>query len=176
MSSATRSKYHADMADWAGSHHGDLERLVLDAALELIAAPARHFTEQADLLTAIAVEGYGMLADVYGSEPLSLLDLGTRYVRFAVDHPAHVAVMLRPEVHGRNSAEVAAARARVRAVLHASVAAFHLRAGRDETAMALAAWSFAHGFVTLWPAGGAEAMTDRDPSASFRALAQTTFR
>ena len=74
------------MSQRATYHHGDLRRVLLDTAVELItergtdavslrelarragvshAAPAHHFTDKAGLFTALAVEGYGMLADSF---------------------------------------------------------------------------------------------------------------
>src|SRR3954465_7674531 len=107
-------------------HHGDLRRAVLDAALEVIAdagpgaislrdlarragvshaAPAHHFKDKAGLLTAIAVEGNELLADsltdALDEERTGLIDLGVRYVRFALEHPAHFEVMYRPDLYHR---------------------------------------------------------------------------
>ena len=104
-----------------GYHHGDLRRAVLDAALEMIAtdgpaavslrelarraqvshaAPAHHFKDKAGLLTAIAVEGYRLLGDALTAASSvgqrRLLETGVAYVQFALDHPAHFAVTLKP--------------------------------------------------------------------------------
>ena len=75
-------------------HHGDLRRALLAAALDVIAtdgpaalslrdlarragvshaAPAHHFRDRTGLLTAVAVEGYGMLADAL-ARPADLRD------------------------------------------------------------------------------------------------------
>ncbi len=72
------------MTDTRAYHHGDLRRALLAAALEAIeesgpaalslrdlarragvshAAPAHHFGDKAGLLTALAAEGFDLLAD-----------------------------------------------------------------------------------------------------------------
>lgn len=151
-------------------HHGDLRRAVLTAALEVIAAdgpgaislrdlarragvshaaPAHHFKDRTGLLTAIATEGYGLLADalaqVPGGTADSLRELGVRYVRFALDHPAHFEVMHRPQLLREDDPELVAARGRAWGQLEAGVAG----RGPDLRRSALAAWSLAHGYATL---------------------------
>ncbi|MET9865788.1 TetR/AcrR family transcriptional regulator, partial [Streptomyces sp. NPDC006386] len=99
-------------------HHGDLRRAILTAALDAIAvdgpsglslrdlarragvshaAPAHHFKDRAGLLTAIAAEGFGLLATAL-REAADLKEAGVRYVRFAREHPAHFQVMFAPEL------------------------------------------------------------------------------
>src|SRR4051812_1871971 len=97
-------------------HHGDLRRAVLDGALAAIeadgpaalslrdiarragvshAAPAHHFGDKAGVLTAIATEGYGVLAESLrqaNEDGGALVDGGSAYVRFAVTHRAHFEV------------------------------------------------------------------------------------
>jgi AcrR family transcriptional regulator len=176
-------------------HHGDLRRAVLDAAIEVItvagpgavslrdlarragvshAAPAHHFTDKAGLLTAIAVEGYELLAGFLDGNPDALRELGVRYVRFALDHPAHFEVMFRPELHHRDAPELVAARERTRLLLAGGVSGLPLaRRGPDAQIAAFAAWSLAHGFATLWRSGNLP--TDRDPAEVFRAIAGQAF-
>ncbi len=107
-------------------HHGDLRRALLSTALEVIrsdgvaaislrdlarraevshAAPAHHFEDKAGLLTAIAREGFELLADALTAVPADaahrLREMGVRYVEFALGHPAHFEVMFRPQLlHG----------------------------------------------------------------------------
>ena len=58
------------------------------------AAPAHHFTDRRGLFTALAAEGFGMLADsADGARGRSFIDAATAYVRFAIDHPGHYEVM-----------------------------------------------------------------------------------
>src|SRR4029453_17310460 len=102
-------------------HHGDLPRALLEAAVEAAAevgaaavslrdlarragvshaAPAHHFGDKAGLLTAVATEGFELLADELTDARdtgADFLGIGVRYVGFAVDHRAHFEVMYRPD-------------------------------------------------------------------------------
>ncbi|MFD8010594.1 TetR/AcrR family transcriptional regulator [Streptomyces sp. NPDC058955] len=148
-------------------HHGDLRQAVLSAALDVIAAdgpgalslrdlarragvshaaPAHHFGDRTGLLTAIAAQGFGLLADALAGGA-SLADRGRRYVRFAADHPAHFQVMFAPALLRADDPDLTAARERAGAELRAGVTA---RTGRDARATGIAAWSLAHGFATLY--------------------------
>src|ERR1044072_2548365 len=119
-------------------HHGDLRRVLIAAALELIAergpaavslrdlarvagvshaAPAHHFGDKAGLFTAIAVQGNELLADALAGADLE--DMGVRYVRFAAEHPSHFEVMFRPDLWHADDPDLAAARERTRARLRA---------------------------------------------------------
>ncbi|MFF8291105.1 TetR/AcrR family transcriptional regulator [Streptomyces sp. NPDC016309] len=176
-------------------HHGDLRRAVLTAALDVIAsdgpaalslrdlarragvshaAPAHHFKDRAGLLTAIAAEGFDLLAAAL-ADAADLTDAGVRYVRFARDHPAHFAVMFQPGLHRPEDPDLLAARTRAGDRLREAVSEV---AGQDDPRLAgVAAWSLAHGFATLLlthnltgPVG------DRDPEDVFRSLAGMLFR
>jgi AcrR family transcriptional regulator len=110
-------------------HHGDLPNALRAAAAGLLAeegvagfslrevarrahvshaAPAHHFGDAAGLLTAVAIEGFEVLAErttaaVDGVEdPVeALVRVGQAYVSVAVDHPGHCAVLFRKDaVHG----------------------------------------------------------------------------
>ncbi|MGW1883283.1 TetR/AcrR family transcriptional regulator [Streptomyces sp. NPDC001970] len=180
-------------------HHGDLRRAVLTAALDVIAsegpsalslrdlarragvshaAPAHHFKDRAGLLTAIAAEGHALLAATL-IEASDLRDLGVRYVRFALAHPAHFQVMFRPELLRADDPELVAARRRTRDLLRTAVAA---RAGGgaradDGGTGFMAAWSLAHGFATLLLTHNLDGPLDaRDPEDVFRSLAGELFR
>ncbi|EID56081.1 TetR/AcrR family transcriptional regulator [Saccharomonospora xinjiangensis] len=178
-------------------HHGDLRRAVVDAAVEIIAqdgigavslrdlarragvshaAPAHHFKDKAGLLTAIAIEGFEILADsleeALSITPLPLLELGVRYVRFATDHPGHFEVMYRPDIYDRDDPELLAARYWARRVLRSgvSVGAPHQENGAEALA-ALAAWSLAHGFATLVRSGNLdEYLQQISPTDLFRRI------
>ncbi|MEO3750930.1 TetR/AcrR family transcriptional regulator [Streptomyces sp. B6B3] len=178
-------------------HHGDLRRAVLDAALDVIAtqgvaavslrdlarragvshaAPAHHFGDRTGLLTAIATEGHGLLADALAGADLR--EMGVRYVRFALDHPAHFEVMSRTDLQHRDDPDLVAARdraaARLRAGLDDLPAVRHGDA--DPELAALAAWSLAHGFAALHLAGRVPERPDHDPEEIFRALTGFLFR
>lgn len=183
-------------------HHGDLRRAVLDAAIEVItaegpgavslrdlarragvshAAPAHHFKDKAGLLTALAVEGYELLAAAFGEAlgagSARLEELGVRYVRFALDHPAHFEVMFRPDLHHRDAPELVAAQERTGRVLRDGVAAMPAARRGDDTGLAtIAAWSLAHGFATLWRGDNLRRLVaDRAPEDLFRNTAGLLF-
>jgi AcrR family transcriptional regulator len=187
------------MSDERGYHHGDLRRAILDAALRVIAtdgpaavslrelarqaqvshaAPAHHFGGRTGLLTAIAVEGYELLGEALLSPPTpSFLETGARYVRFALEHPAHFQVMFSPDLYDVDSPELAAARSAARAALRQASGPAGSSGASGGRARQLAAWSLAHGFATLWSSGNlAEAGGARDPVALFRGVAREAFR
>ncbi|MFI8966251.1 TetR/AcrR family transcriptional regulator [Streptomyces sp. NPDC053493] len=171
-------------------HHGDLRQAVLAAALDVIAAdgpgalslrdlarragvshaaPAHHFKDRTGLLTAIAAQGYELLAEALTGAP-DLRERGVRYVRFAAAHPAHFQVMFRPDLHHADDPELLAARERASVELRAGVTALGpgTAAPRDT---GIAAWSLAHGFATLLLTHNLDAPLDgRDPGEVFRAL------
>lgn len=167
-----------------GYHHGDLRRQLLAAAVAAIgehgvaavslrdlarqtgvshAAPAHHFVNKTGLLTALATEGFTMLAAALAAvEDLS--EKGVAYVRYAIEHPAHFRVMFDSELLDDHDAELLAARAAARTQLHAGVAALP-----DANPLApIAAWSMAHGFATLHLDGNLSGYGD--PAEVFREL------
>ncbi|MEU8181825.1 TetR/AcrR family transcriptional regulator [Micromonospora sp. NPDC049044] len=175
------------MTETRGYHHGDLRRTLLAAALDAIeevgpaalslrdlarragvshAAPAHHFGDKAGLLTALAAQGFDLLAQALSAAGDDLLAAGVAYVDFAVGHRAHFEVMFRPELYRADDAELVAARERAGAALRSGVAA--LPAGGDADRDALAAWSIAHGFATLWLANALPARVGNNPSKAAR--------
>ncbi|MER8264610.1 TetR/AcrR family transcriptional regulator [Streptomyces griseus] len=178
-------------------HHGDLRRVILDAALDAIAtngpgalslrdlarragvshaAPAHHFKDRTGLLTAVAAEGYALFADALAGAP-DLRERGVAYVRFAATHPAHFQVMFQPDLHRTDDPDLLAARARATEALRAGVAELPPAGrGEDDRLAGVAAWSLAHGFATLLVSGNlADAMERRDPEEAFRSLADLIF-
>jgi AcrR family transcriptional regulator len=108
-------------------HHGNLRRELLDRAAQVIteqgvedlslralaqqlgvshAAPARHFKDKADLLRALAKEGFQKIteyilaaADAAGPDPLArYVALGHAFVRFSRQFPAYYKISIHPEV------------------------------------------------------------------------------
>ncbi|MEA2315369.1 MAG: hypothetical protein QOI03_2061 [Solirubrobacteraceae bacterium] len=156
-------------------HHGNLRRAVLDGALASIAAhgpaalslrdvarragvshaaPAHHFADKAGVLTAIAAEGYTLLADAMrdalADSGGDLVASGIAYIRFALGHRAHFEVMFRPELYRAEDPELASARQAAADVLLGAVRDTLGDASDDEVwGGVLAAWSFTHGFATL---------------------------
>jgi AcrR family transcriptional regulator len=145
-------------------HHGDLRRAILDAAVEAIgedgpggwslrelarragvshAAPAHHFGDKTGVLTALATEGFELLAGAL-EEQEDFLEAGLAYVRFAVEHPVHFTVMFQPSLYRAEDPGLTAARGRAGSVL---------RKGAPQEQTALAGWSIAHGFASLWLSG-----------------------
>jgi AcrR family transcriptional regulator len=179
-------------------HHGDLRRAVLTAALDVIAsdgpsalslrdlarragvshaAPAHHFKDRTGLLTAIAAEGFGLLATTL-REAGDLQDAGVRYVRFAREHPAHFQVMFTPGLLRAEDLELTTARALAGDALRDAVSALPAEGrGTDARMAGIAAWSLAHGFATLLLSHNLDdPVGDRDPEDVFRTLTTMLFR
>jgi AcrR family transcriptional regulator len=117
------------------------------------AAPAHHFGDKAGVLTAIAAEGYTLLATTL-SDALAdgddLMQGGIAYIRFALDHRAHFEVMFRPELYRPDDQAVVAARQAAAEILFGAVRDILGEAGDEEVwGGVLAVWSFTHGFATL---------------------------
>lgn len=166
---------------------GDLRRDLLDTALELIAqegpsavslrslarrlgvshaAPANHFPDKAALFTAIAVEGFGLLARAIqdgagqlGPEATAgqrFRAAGRAYTGFALAHPAHFAVMWQRDLLHQDDPELAAAGDTTFELLLGSVREIQSEgwaAGSDPQAVAYLAWSVVHGLAALWLGG-----------------------
>ncbi|MEU9862736.1 TetR/AcrR family transcriptional regulator [Streptomyces sp. NPDC047971] len=178
-------------------HHGDLRQAILTAALDVIAtegpsalslrdlarragvshaAPAHHFKDRAGLLTAVATEGFDLLAAAL-AEADDLRDAGVRYVRFAAEHPAHFQVMFQPDLHRPDDPELLAAKDRAGAGLRSGIASVPADGrGPDPRLAGVAAWSLAHGFATLLLSHNlAGPIGDQDPEEVFRTVAGLLF-
>jgi AcrR family transcriptional regulator len=180
-------------------HHGDLRRVLLDAALQAIAsdgpsnlslrelarragvshaAPAHHFGDKVGLLTAIAVEGFGLLADETSgafARTGSFLEVGVAYVRFAVRHRAHFEVMFRPELLRAEDPALGDARRRSGEALYGPVGTV-APGGSGETLRAgVAAWALVHGLATLYLDGNLPPALGNDPEAITREVAVRLF-
>lgn len=114
------------MSDRKPYHHGDLRAALLKASLELIrekgareftlreaarragvshTAPYRHFHDKAELLAAIAEDGFNRLLGAMrvaadkSIEPFHRLQsAGIGYIDFAQDHPEHFSIMFSAEL------------------------------------------------------------------------------
>lgn len=129
-----------EKAKRAKYHHGDLKRALTDAALQLVqekgpkgftlrevarragvstAAPYRHFADKAQLLAAVAAQGFVQLHDALDATvaanpdlPQQAIAMGKAYVRWAVSHPDYYQVMFGSELDKTESPDVLAAGAR----------------------------------------------------------------
>jgi AcrR family transcriptional regulator len=175
-------------------HHGDLRRALLDTALEAIAehgpaavslrdvarragvshaAPTHHFRDKTALLTALAAEGWSLLADALreaAEDERDLPELGVAYVLFATSHPAHFAVMRAPGLARSDDPELEAAMQRARAQLESGVQRFEASRGRDAAITALTAWSVVHGLAALILEGAVPLKPDADVAELARAV------
>ena len=172
----------------AAYHHGDLRRELLASAAAAIdesgaaalsmrdlarragvshAAPAHHFGDKAGLLTALAEQGYELLADALTAAD-DFLEAGVAYVRFAAAHRAHFAVMFRPDLYHADDPGLVAARSRARDALRSGAGTLPVDPDAVREA-GLAAWSMAHGFATLWLSGALPDAGD-DPGDAARAV------
>jgi AcrR family transcriptional regulator len=175
-------------------HHGDLRRALLDTALEAIdeqgpaavslrdvarragvshAAPTHHFRDKTALLTALAAEGWSLLADALREVAVDgrdFAELGVAYVVFATSHPAHFAVMRAPGLARADDPDLEAAMGRARAQLESGVQRFEGGSARDAETTALAAWSLVHGLAALILEGAVPLKPDADVAEVARAV------
>ncbi|OIN80795.1 TetR/AcrR family transcriptional regulator [Mycobacterium malmoense] len=153
-------------------HHGDLRAVILAEAARLVAergadgvslrelarsagvshaAPAHHFTDRRGLFTALATEGFELLAEALAKARGNFAEAALAYVRFAIDHPGHYQVMFNKSLLDAADGELAAAEAAAGAELSRGVATLRDPNARADPAGArLAAWSLVHGFSMLW--------------------------
>lgn len=181
-------------------HHGDLRRAVLAAAVATIneagpagvslrdlarragvshAAPAHHFGDKAGVLSALAAEGFDLLADELAAalqRTQDFLEVGVAYVRFAVEHRAHFEVMFRPDLYHPDDRAVLAARERASEALAGGIGSLpEQQAGPDARLAGIAAWSLVHGFATLWLNGALPPELGDNPETVARAVAAILF-
>jgi AcrR family transcriptional regulator len=176
-------------------HHGDLKAAILGQAAILVAergadgislrelarvagvshaAPAHHFTDRRGLFTALAAEGFRLLAEALGEARPDFIDAARAYVRFALDHPGHYAVMFDKSLYDNTDDELIAAAVAAGAELNHGVGTLgDAHAKADPDGAALAAWSLVHGFSLLW----LNDAVDRtgDPIATIERLARILF-
>lgn len=115
------------------------------------AAPARHFRDKTDLFTALATEGFRLLAEANTApeEPIPLGSAGLAYLRFALAHPAHFMIMNRPDLYDPDDAELIDARGASEGGFLEGIAELISDPERRAPA-ALAARCLIHGFISLW--------------------------
>jgi AcrR family transcriptional regulator len=188
----SRPSYHSHY------HHGDLRAVILTEAARLVAergadrvslrelardagvshaAPAHHFTDRRGLFTALATQGFQLLAEaLVGARP-QFADAALAYVRFAIDHPGHYQVMFNKSLLDTTDAELAAAEAAAGAELSRGVATLRDRnAHADPAGAQLAAWSLVHGFSMLWLNDAVNTeVRESDPTDTVRRIATMLF-
>jgi AcrR family transcriptional regulator len=162
-------------------HHGDLANALLRAVEEIIreqgashlslreaarragvshSAPAHHFGDKEGMLAAFAKEGFEGLIVAMVDPRLAAADIpermeamGTAYIRFATEHPAHYDVMFRSGPDKRSDPELHAAAEAAYTGLERKIAEVK-EAGYfpDIPADDLAAffWALVHGLSSLW--------------------------
>ena len=184
-------------------HHGDLRAVILNEAARLVAdrgadgvslrelarsagvshaAPAHHFTDRRGLFTALATQGFQLLAQALIDARGDFTDAALAYVRFAIDHPGHYQVMFNKPLLDASHPDLAAAEAAAGAELSRGVAMLRDPDARaDPGGAALAAWSLVHGFATLWLSDAiiVDAVNDEiraaDPMDTVRRIATMLF-
>lgn len=178
-----------------GYHHGDLKTAILAQAATLVAergadgislrelaraagvshaAPAHHFTDRRGLFTALAAEGFQLLAAALTEARPQFIEAAKAYVRFALAHPGHYEVMFDKSLYDDTDAELVAAASAAGAELNRGVATLaDPKAAADPEGAALAAWSLVHGFSMLWLNDAID--TAGDPIAKVEGLAAILF-
>jgi AcrR family transcriptional regulator len=179
-------------------HHGDLRAAILSEAARLVAergadqvslrelarsagvshaAPAHHFVDRRGLFTALAAQGFALLAAALTNARGHFADAALAYVRFALEHPGHYQVMFNKSLLDVADTELAAAEAAAGAELSRGVAALRdPRAQADPAGAQLAAWSLVHGFSTLWLNDAVNAdVKETDPMESVLRIATMLF-
>jgi AcrR family transcriptional regulator len=138
---ARREKIPATSSDQRDTyHHGDLKRALTEAALGLVsekgpkgftlrevarragvsaAAPYRHFADKADLLAAVATQGFVQFHETLHAVAAETPDLNARmvnmaraYVQWAVSHPDYYQAMFGAETNKSVHPELLTAGAR----------------------------------------------------------------
>jgi AcrR family transcriptional regulator len=188
MSAPSRTHYH----------HGDLRAVILAATARLVAergadgvslrelareagvshaAPAHHFTDRRGVFTALAAEGFGLLAEALKAARGDFVDAALAYVRFAIQYPGHYMVMFDRSLVDPADGDLMAAEAAAGLELSQGVGTLadpHAKA--DPAGAELAAWSLVHGFAMLWlnRAVPAEVAAD-DPMITVERIARILF-
>ncbi len=163
-------------------HHGSLRASLIETGLELVsekgvsaftlrgvakragvstAAPYHHFKNKAELLEAMASQGWTMMRDRFliasGKEqsPMEkLAAIGVEYITFAVEHTAYFRVMSRPDLYCSGEA-IEYKGAGLEAFEMLNTAVRNCFPGKEENdpfirGRVLDSWVKVHGFATLW--------------------------
>jgi AcrR family transcriptional regulator len=179
-------------------HHGDLRAAILTEAARLVAArgpdgvslrelareagvshaaPAHHFSDRRGVFTALAAQGFELLAAALAEARPRFRNSALAYVRFALEHPGHYRVMFDKSLLDPSSQKLAVAEAAAGAELSHGVASLSDRhAQADPAGAQLAAWSLVHGFAMLWLNDAVNAeLKAVDPMATVERIAAMLF-
>jgi AcrR family transcriptional regulator len=176
-------------------HHGDLKAAILSQAAMLVAergadgmslrelarvagvshaAPAHHFTDRRGLFTALATEGFRLLALALADARPMFVDAARAYVRFAIDHRGHYAVMFDRSLYDAADPDLVAAEFGAADELNRGIRSLQDAHARDDPrTAALAAWSLVHGFSLLWVNGAVG--DQQDPLDAVERIARMLF-
>jgi AcrR family transcriptional regulator len=161
-------------------HHGDLKRALTEAALGLVsekgpkgftlrevarragvsaAAPYRHFADKADLLAAVAPQGFVQFHETLSAVAAETTDLNQRmvdmaraYVRWAVSHPDYYQAMFGAEIDKSEHPELLTAGLRAFGDLLGAITqcqSAKILPDGDPLEIAGPTWSLLHGIATL---------------------------
>eukprot|EP01037_Dinobryon_pediforme_P013834 gene13834-13950_t len=163
-------------------HHGDLRKTLIAVGVDVIdkkgidalnlralaltagvssGAPYHHFADRADLLAAIASEGFELLEaamirtrDLAGEDSRARLEaMGQAYVLFATSHRGHFRVMFRGDVRQVPNTALEYASESAFQLLCEAIAACQAAGTApqgDPQPFVLHAWTVVHGLATLW--------------------------
>ncbi|MDJ0754632.1 MAG: TetR/AcrR family transcriptional regulator [Ardenticatenaceae bacterium] len=166
-------------------HHGDLRKALIEAGVSLLQeedaseltlrrvareakvshmAPYRHFADKNALLAAIAVEGFQILGEqikeeihANRSDPRQMIDhVCLAYVKFGIEHPAHLTLMFSGLLSTGSSDELNLAAQKTLSLLKQTVKHAqkeNLLKSVDGTQMAKSIWSMVHGLAMLMKEG-----------------------
>jgi AcrR family transcriptional regulator len=137
------------------------------------AAPAHHFGDKAGMLTAVAVQGFGLFAG-YLSKAVDGIDShldalhanGRAYLEFSDLYPGHFEIMFRPPLINTDDPGYKSAGDKAFRLLGDLVAACQRQGWQpdaDTTALTVSTWALFHGLALLRRQGS---LTGRLPEAS----------
>ncbi len=172
------------MAHNSDYHHGNLKRDLIEKGLELIvekgingftlrevarragvstAAPYHHFKNKAELLQAMAIEGWQLMGDSFEvalqkeiTPKEKLIEIGYAYINFAVENVAYFRAMSRPDLFCKEDEDgdiYSKIGIQVFNKLEGAVLdCFPGSNGEDKQVqrMVLNSWVTVHGLATLW--------------------------
>ena len=129
------------------------------------------------LRTALAAQGFELLAIALAAARPHFLDAALAYVRFALEHPGHYRVMFDKSLLDPSNPELVAAESAAGAELSRGAASLSDRhAQADPRGAQLAAWSLVHGFSMLWLNDAVNPeLRATDPMATVERIARMLF-